>query len=220
MTTRTLTMTDELYDYLLANSVREPEVLARLRAETAGLENAGMQIGPDQGQFMALLVELLGARRTLEVGVFTGYSSTVVALALPEDGRLIACDVSEEYTSIARRYWKEAGVAHKIDLRLRPAIETLDALVTSGESGTFDFAFVDADKEHLDDYYERTLTLLRPGGLMLVDNVLWSSRVVNAELDDASVRGIRALNAKAHRDPRVSVSLLPVGDGLLLARKR
>lgn len=220
MTRRTLTMTDALYDYLVSNSVREPEVLTKLRAETAPLPNSGMQIGPEQGQFMALLVELIGARRTLEIGVFTGYSSTVVALALPAGGRIIACDVSEEYTSIARRYWQEAGVAHKIDLRLGPAVETLEALATSGESGSFDFAFIDADKEHIDQYYEHALALIRPGGLLAVDNALWSGEVANASSEDRDAQLIRALNAKAHRDPRVSVSLIPVGDGLLLARKR
>lgn len=220
MSRRSLTMTDGLYNYLVSNSVREPEVLAKLRAETAPLPNAGMQIGPEQGQFMALLVELIGARRTLEVGVFTGYSSTVVALSLPAGGQIIACDVSEEYTSIARRYWREAGVSDKIDLRLGPAIETLEELAASGGSGTFDFAFIDADKEHIDHYYEQAMALVRPGGLLVVDNVLWRGEVVNADSDDPAVRGIRALNAKAHRDPRVSVSLIPVGDGLLLARKR
>lgn len=217
---RTLTLTDDLYEYLVSNSVREPDVLAKLRAETARLENAGMQIGPEQGQFMALLVELIGARRALEIGVFTGYSSTVVALALPEDGRLIACDVSDEYTTIARRYWEEAGVTRKIELKLRPATETLADLLASGASGTFDFAFIDADKEHLDHYYEQALALLRAGGLLLVDNVLWGGEVVDSASEDPIVRGIRALNAKAHRDPRVAVSLVPVGDGLLLARKR
>lgn len=220
MSHRSITMNEALYDYLVTNSVREPEVLAELRAETAPLPNSGMQIGPEQGQFMALLVELLGARRTLEIGVFTGYSSTVVALALPADGRIIACDVSEEYTSIARRYWQKAGVAHKIDLRLGPAVETLEELIASGAGGSFDFAFIDADKEHIDQYYEHALALIRQGGLLAVDNALWIGEVVNADSNNTAVRSIRALNAKAHRDPRVSVSLIPVGDGLLLARKR
>lgn len=220
MSHRAIAMSEALYDYLVTNSVREPDVLAKLRAETAPLPNSGMQIGPEQGQFMALLVELIGARRTLEIGVFTGYSSTAVALALPADGRIIACDVSEEYTSIARRYWQEAGVTHKIDLRLGPAVETLEDFIASGDSGSFDFAFIDADKEHLDQYYEQALALVRTGGLLVVDNVLWSGEVVNAESNDTAVLAIRALNAKAHRDPRVSVSLIPVGDGLLLARKR
>lgn len=220
MSRRTLAMTDALYDYVLANSLREPAVLRRLREETAALPNAGMQISPEQGQFMALLVELLGARRTLEVGVFTGYSSLVVALALPPDGRVVACDVSEEYTAVARRYWAEAGVAEKIDLRLGPALATLDQLLAAGEAGTFDFAFIDADKEAYDRYYEQALQLLRPGGLIAIDNVLQAGRVVDPAVDNAAVNAIRALNAKIQRDERVTASLLPLGDGLTLARKR
>lgn len=220
MSRRTLAITDALYDYILANSLREPAVLRRLREETAALPNAGMQISPEQGQFMALLVELLGARRTLEVGVFTGYSSLVVALALPPDGRVVACDVSEEYTAIARRYWAEAGVAEKIDLRLGPAVATLDQLLAAGDAGTFDFAFIDADKERYDRYYEQTLQLLRPGGLIAIDNVLQAGRVADPATNNDAVNAIRALNAKIHRDERVTASLLPLGDGLTLARKR
>ena len=220
MSNRTLSMTDALYDYLLAVSSREPEILRRLREETARLPNAGMQIGPEQGQFMALLVQLLGARRTLEVGVFTGYSSLAVALALPPDGRVVACDVSEEWTAIARRYWAEAGVAGKIELRLGPAVGTLDALLADGQADGFDFAFIDADKENYDNYYERALRLVRPGGLIAIDNVLWGGHVADPEAQGESLAAIRALNAKLHRDERVALSLVPIGDGLTLALKR
>ncbi len=220
MSTRILDLTETLYDYMLANSLREPPLLARLRDETAKLPMARMQIGPDQGQFMRLLVELIGARRAVEVGTFTGYSSLSVALALPADGKLVACDISEEYTAIARRYWAEAGVAERIDLRLGPAVETLDALIADGGSGAYDFAFIDADKTNYDSYYERCLTLLRPGGLIAIDNVLWSGAVADPADQTADTVAIRALNAKVHRDERVSISLATVGDGLMLARKR
>ena len=179
-----------------------------------------MQVGPEQGQFMALLVELLGARNALEVGTFTGYSALAVALALPEDGRLVACDVSEEWTAIGRRYWEEAGVAHKIDLRLAPAVETLDALLAEGCGGTFDFAFIDADKEGYDAYYERALELMRPGGLVVLDNTLWRGKVADPTISDADTEALRALNTKLAGDERVTLSLLPVGDGVTLARKR
>ncbi len=215
---------DRLHDYILANSLREPEVLRRLREETSGLPHAGMQIGPEQGQFMALLVELIGARRTLEIGTFTGYSALAVALALPADGRVVACDVSEEYTAVARRYWAEAGVADKIELHLAPALETLDRLLAPGpggrQAGHFDFAFIDADKVNYDGYYERVLSLLRPGGLVAIDNVLWDGKVVEDAPDDPDTRAIQALNAKLKDDSRVTLSLLPLGDGLTLARKR
>ncbi len=220
MAARPTYLTDRLYDYLLANSLREPAVLRRLREETAALPAANMQIAPEQGQFMALLVELIGARRTLEVGTFTGYSALVVALALPADGRVIACDVSEPYTAIARRYWAEAGVADKIELRLAPALETLDGLLAEGAAGGFDFIFIDADKGSYDTYYERALALLRPGGLIAVDNVLWSGAVADKSRQDADTRAIRALNAKLLGDRRVAISLVPIGDGLMLARKR
>lgn len=220
MSRTSLGLDDALHRYLISVSVREPEVLARLRAETAGLDNAGMQIGPEQGAFMALLVELLGARRTLEVGVFTGYSALVVALALPADGRVTACDVNPEWTAIARRYWHQAGVADKIDLALGPALETLERLLAEGAGGAYDFAFIDADKENYDAYYERSLELVRPGGLIAIDNALWSGRVMDPESDDADTMAIRALNAKLHGDDRVSLSLVPVGDGLMLARRR
>ncbi|MFQ5939788.1 MAG: class I SAM-dependent methyltransferase [Alphaproteobacteria bacterium] len=220
MSTRTLALTDEIYRYLLEMSLREPESMRRLRAETARMEWARMQIAPEQAQFMALLVELMGALRALEIGTFTGYSALAVALALPAEGRLVTCDISEEWTAVARRYWEEAGVAHKIDLRLGPALETLDALIDGGEAGSFDFAFIDADKEAYAEYYERTLTLLRPGGLVTVDNVLWSGSVVDPSRQDADTEAIRAFNERLRTDERVSLSLVPIGDGLTLARKK
>ena len=220
MTNRSISLTDSLYGYLLSVSLREPGVLRRLRDETAALPNARMQVAPEQGQFMALLARLMGARRCLEVGVFTGYSSLAVALALPDDGRIVACDVSEEWTSVARRYWAEAGVAHKIDLRLAPALDTLQGLLAAGEAGSFDFAFLDADKEHYPAYYERLLELVRPGGLIVADNTLWSGRVADPANDEASTVALRRFNELLLRDGRVDLSLVPIGDGLTLARKR
>jgi predicted O-methyltransferase YrrM len=220
MSVATIAMTEALYGYLLKTTLREPELLARLRAETAALPNAGMQISPEQGQLMGLLIELIGARRTLEVGVFTGYSSTVVALALPADGKLVACDVSAEWTDVARRYWREAGVESKIELHVQPALQTLDALLAAEHGGTFDFAFIDADKTSYDAYYERCLALLRVGGLLAVDNTLWSGAVADDADQRESTRAIRALNVKIAADARVTTSLLPIGDGLYLARKR
>ena len=220
MSNRTITLTDELYDYLLSVSLREHDLLRRLREETAEHPMVTMQIAPEQGQFMAMLVRLTRARKTLEVGVFTGYSALVVALALPPDGRVVACDISEEYTTVARRYWAEAGVAHMIDLYLAPAADTLAALQSDGHAGTFDFAFIDADKTGYDSYYEHTLHLLRPGGLILFDNVLRDGRVVAPERDDADTLAIVALNEKLHRDERIDLSLVAIGDGLTMARKR
>jgi caffeoyl-CoA O-methyltransferase len=220
MSRRSIEMTDALYTYLLENSLRETDIMRRLREETAGLPGAGMQIAPEQGQFMALLAELIGARHCLEIGTYTGYSALAVALALPPDGRLIACDVNEKTTAVARRYWQEAGVAGKIDLRLAPALETLDALLAEGAAGRFDFAFIDADKTNYDAYYESCLTLLREGGLIIVDNVLWGGAVTNPAPGDSDTAAIRALNAKIASDQRVSCSMLPLGDGLTLARKR
>ncbi|HEU5398323.1 MAG TPA: class I SAM-dependent methyltransferase [Gammaproteobacteria bacterium] len=220
MSNRTIAMTDPLYDYLLSASLRDLPVLKRLREETAAHPRARMQISPEQGQLMQLLVKLMGARRCIEVGVFTGYSSLCVALALPPDGRLLACDVSEEFTSVARRYWKEARVAAKIELKLAPALETLEARLQAGEAGTYDFAFIDADKANYSGYYERILKLLRPGGLVLVDNVLWSGAVIDRKDKTEDTVAIRAFNQALHRDERVDVSMLPVGDGLTLARKR
>ena len=219
MTNKTLVMNDRLYDYLISSSLQESEVLRKLRAETATLSEGVMQIAPEQGQFMALLVQLIGAKKTLEIGVFTGYSSLVVAAALPPDGKIIACDVSEEYTNVARRYWEQAGVTDKIDLRLAPALETLDSLIEGGESGTFDFAFIDADKENYVAYYERCLQLLRPGGLIVIDNVLWGGKVIDLTVQDSATQAIRFFNDKLHYDRRISLSLLPIADGLTLALK-
>jgi predicted O-methyltransferase YrrM len=220
MSTRSLGLDDALQAYLLEASLREPPLLRKLREETARLPQANFQIAPEQGQLMALLVELVGARRTLEVGVFTGYSSLAVALALPDDGHLVACDVSEEWTRVARRYWAEAGVASKIELRLAPALETLDALLAAGEQGSYDFAFVDADKEHYVEYAERCLRLLRRGGLLAMDNALWDGAVADPAAGDAETTAIRAATRRLRDDPAVSVSLVPIADGLLLARKR
>jgi predicted O-methyltransferase YrrM len=220
MPKQSIGLDDQLYNYLLSVSLREPEILLKLRQETASHPRSTMQISPEQGQFMSLLVQLMGAKKTLEVGVFTGYSSLSVALALPDDGKIIAADVSEEFTAIARRYWQEAGVAHKIDLRLAPGLETLDELLTTGQGGTFDFAFIDADKENYDGYYERSLQLVRPGGLIAIDNVLWSGEVANPQNQDESTQSIRALNEKLHHDERVKLSLVPIADGLTLAIKR
>ncbi|HET7921621.1 MAG TPA: class I SAM-dependent methyltransferase [Gammaproteobacteria bacterium] len=220
MSNRTIAMTDGLYDYLLKVSLREPALLKRLRDETAKHPRHGMQISPEQGQFMQMLIRLSGAKRCIEVGVFTGYSSLAVALALPDDGRILACDVSEEYTAIARRYWEEAGVAKKIDLRLAPATETLDKLLNHGEAGRYDFAFIDADKANYTNYYERILKLLRPGGFIAVDNVLWSGSVLDKKDKSEDTVAIRAFNEKLHADRRVELSMVPIGDGLTLARKR
>ncbi len=217
MSNRTLQIDDRLYAYLIENTLRETEVQRRLRDETATMPHAGMQISPEQGQFMALLVELIGARRCLEIGTFTGYSTLTVALALPDDGRVVACDINEEYTTVARRYWQEAGVAGKIELRLAPAVETLDALLAEGAS--FDFAFIDADKGNYENYFERALALVRPGGLIAVDNVLWDGAVADPADDRDDTLAIRAFNAARRQDPRISLSLVPIGDGLTLARK-
>jgi caffeoyl-CoA O-methyltransferase len=215
-----LTITDSLWDYMRRVTLREPAVLKRLREETASQPQANMQISPEQGQFMALLMHLLDARKTLEIGVFTGYSSLSVALALPDDGRVIACDVNEEWTSIARRYWREAGVEKKIDLRLKPALATLDDLIATGQGGQFDFTFIDADKENYANYFERALVLVRPGGLIAIDNVLWYGRVIDPAVKDADTKAIRAFNERLHSDERVWLSMLPVRDGLTLACKK
>jgi caffeoyl-CoA O-methyltransferase len=215
-----LKLTNALFDYIDDVSVRENDVQKRLREETRGIKWSQMQISAMQGQFMGLLVELIGARRTIEVGTYTGYSALAVALALPDDGQVIACDVNEEWTAVARRYWKEAAVDRKIDLRLAPAIETLDHLLKDGEAGSFDFMFIDADKENYDAYYERGLELLRTGGLIAIDNVLWGGAVIDRADRTKDTRAIRALNKKLKADTRVTLSLVPVGDGLTLARKR
>jgi predicted O-methyltransferase YrrM len=217
---RNVQVNDTLYRYILDHSVREPAVLAELHAETSKMKHAGMQIGADQGQFMALLVKLMGAKRCLEIGVFTGYSSTAVALALPPGGKIVACDVSDEWTGVARRYWKKAGVESKIDLRLGPALGTLDALIAKGEGGRFDFAFIDADKGNYLGYYERCLQLLRAGGLVAVDNTLWSGEVANPANDQDDTVALRKFNDAVHHDERVDVALLGIGDGVTLLRKR
>ncbi len=219
MSTKTITLTESLHHYLLSVSLREPPILARLREETAQHPLANLQIAPEQGQFMALLVQLMEAKKCLELGVFTGYSALSVALALPPDGKLIACDVNEEWTSMARRYWQEAGVAHKIALRIAPALETLDKLLANGEAGSFDFVFIDADKENYANYYERSLELVRHGGLIVIDNVLWSGRVADPNEQDMDTVAIRRFNTKLHLDERIVLSMLPLADGLTLAYK-
>ena len=220
MSSRSLQMTDHLRDYLLSVSLRESVVQRELREATMSVKGARMQISPEQGQFMALLVELTGARRAIEVGTYTGYSALSVAQALPADGKLVCCDISAEWTAIGRRHWEKAGLADKIDLRIGPALHTLDALLGQGFGGDFDIAFIDADKSNYDAYYERCLNLVRPGGLILIDNVLWSGAVADPDKPDPDTEALRALNRKLHDDPRISLSMLPVGDGLTLARKR
>ncbi|MBK6961794.1 MAG: class I SAM-dependent methyltransferase [Gammaproteobacteria bacterium] len=220
MSNQSIQLTPELYTYLLEVSLRESDLLQELRERTRRMPEARMQIAPEQGQFMTLLARLLGARQALEIGVFTGYSALCVASALPADGRLIACDISAEYTRIAREYWERAGVADRIDLRLAPASETLATLLAEGAAGSFDLAFIDADKTGYADYYEQCLALLRPGGLIVVDNVLWNGRVLDAATADEDTRAIRAFNRRIHKDARVDLSLVPIGDGLSLLRKR
>lgn len=220
MSNRTLPLSDTLYDYLLGQSLREPEILRRLRDTTMALPEANMQIAPEQGQFMALLIELIGASRILEVGTFTGYSTLWMARALPPGGHLMACDISREWTDIGASFWKQAGVLDRIDLRIGPALETLDDLLNDGKSDNFDLAFIDADKENYLNYYERCLRLVRPGGLILFDNVLWDGDVANPEKDDAETRAIRELNTILHRDERIGLSLVPIGDGLSIALRR
>ena len=219
MSRQTLTLDDAVYQYLLRQSLREHPAQAALREATRTHERASMQISPEQGQFMALLVRLIGARRTIEIGVFTGYSALSVALALPDEGTLLACDISDEYTRVGAPYWQAAGVAHKIDLHLAPALTTLNARLAAGEQGQYDFAFIDADKSGYDAYYERCLLLLRSGGLIAIDNTLWSGKVARPA-DDADTAALQALNIKLHEDERVDMSLLPIGDGLTLVRKR
>ena len=219
MANRSTPLDDTLRAYLVAHSAREHPAQVALREATRTHRAAGMQIGPEQAQFMALLVKLMGVRRAIEIGVFTGYSALTVALAMPDDGRLLACDISDEYTRVGRPFWEAAGVAGKIDLKLAPAIETLDAHIAAGESGYFDFAFIDADKASYDAYYERCLVLLRPGGLIAIDNVLWGGAVARPA-DDVDTKALQALNDKIHADERVDMAMLPIGDGVTLARKR
>lgn len=220
MSNRSIGLDGPLYDYLLSASLREHPALARLRAETASHPQVNMQIAPEQGQFMALLVKLIGAVRCIEVGVFTGYSSLAVALALPPTGSIVACDISEEYTAMARRHWAAAGMAGRIKLRIAPALQTLDELLAEGGAGSYDFGFIDADKGAYADYFERLLALLRPGGLVTVDNTLWGGDVADPANTAADTVAIRAFNARLQADERVDLSLVPIGDGLTLARKR
>lgn len=219
MSRKTLNLTPKLYEYLLAVSIRESRLLRRLREETSALEMANMQISPEQGQFMGLLVELMQARDIIEIGTFTGYSALCMALAMPDEGRLICCDISDEWTAIARRYWQEAGIEERIRLHLAPAETTLQHLISQGEDGRFDMVFIDADKENYLVYYELCLRLLRPGGLLLADNTLWSGTVANPGDSSASTQAIRQFNETLCQDDRISLSLLPIGDGLTLARK-
>jgi len=220
MSKRSIGLSAKLNDYIIAVSLREPEELRRLREKTAALAMAGMQVAPEQGQFMALMARLINARQYLEIGTFTGYSALAVALALPFEGRVIACDINPDTTAVAQRYWQAGGVAAKIELRLAPALETLDKLIGQGHAGRFDLAFIDADKENYEAYYERVLRLVRPGGLVMLDNVLWGGDVADARKHDADTDALRALNAKLLGDERVDLSMLPLADGLTLARKR
>jgi caffeoyl-CoA O-methyltransferase len=220
LTTRTFTLSDELYGYLLDVSLREPELLRELRTRTEALEDSRMQISPEQAQFMGLLTKIAGVTSAIEIGVFTGYSSLSIALALPDQGRLVACDIDEKATTIARQFWQRGGVEHKIDFRLGPAVETLDSLIAQGRAGDFQLAFIDADKENTPVYYEKLLELLRPGGLILVDNTLWSGRVADPDNQESDTQSIRAFNSALKNDSRIDLSLIPIGDGLTIARKR
>lgn len=219
MSSRTLQLTDQLYDYLLSVSLREPAVMKELWQVSSKLPAGVMVISPEQAQFIQLLIQLMGAKKTLEVGTFTGYSALAVALALPEDGQLITCDIDAQVTTIAQEYWQRAGVGNKIKLHLAPALDTLDQLLVNGEAGSFDFVFIDGDKKNYPNYYEKALQLLRTGGLVAIDNVLWSGKVADQDINDDSTCTIRQLNAAIKDDQRVSISMLPLGDGLTLARK-
>lgn len=219
MSRTTNTLPDSIYQYLCSVSLREPEILAELREVTRTLPRASMQLSPEEGQFIGLLVKMIGARKCLEVGVFTGYSSSCIALAMPPEGRLIACDVSVEWTSIARQFWEKAGVANKIDLRLGPGVDILEALLADGQAGTFDFAFIDADKGNYWNYYERALKLVRSGGLIGIDNTLWYGKPADPAVNDPDTEAIREVNRRVHSDARVTMSLVPIGDGLTLALK-
>ena len=220
MGTDTLLLSESVHAYLQSNSLREPEVLRRCRKETSSLEEARMQLSPEQGQFLSFLVELTGVKRAIEVGTFTGYSALCVATSMPADGILVACDISERWTSIAQQYWQDAKIDKMIDLRIGPAVETLDGLLSDGEAESYDFALIDADKGNYEVYYERILRLVRSGGLIAVDNVLWSGKVADLSNQDSTTLSIRSLNEKVLRDERVSLTMLPIGDGMTLVRKR
>lgn len=220
MSNQTISITDSIYNYICENSLREDENLSSLRAYTYRMEQRNMQISPEQGQFMQLLIKVMGAKKTIEVGVFTGYSSLCVALALPNDGSMVACDISKKFTDIAEKYWEDANVRDKINLKIGPAKDTLKELIDKDMSNTFDFAFIDADKINYDNYYELCLELLRPGGLIAIDNVLWSGDVADDRINDIDTEAIRYLNKKLHKDSRVNISLIPIGDGLTLALKK
>jgi predicted O-methyltransferase YrrM len=217
---RPTNMTDSLYEYSLSVGLREPDLFRELREETSKLADGEMQIAPEQGPLLALLIELIGAKNGIEIGTFTGYSSLWVASAMPADGNLICCDVSEEYTNLARKYWEKTGLAEKIDLRIGPAADTLQQLLDGGWAGIVDYAFIDADKSNYDTYYESCLKLVRRGGLIAIDNTLWDGKVADNKVKDADTTAIRALNAKIHADERVTLSFLPFADGLTLALKR
>jgi predicted O-methyltransferase YrrM len=218
MSSRTIELNDQLYSYLLASSLRESESQAELRKLTQSHQFANMQIAPEQGQFMAMLVKLTGARRILEIGTFTGYSALSMALALPEDGSITCCDISEEWTGIARRFWREAGIESRIDLRIAPALDTLDDLLAGSGEDSYDMAFIDADKANYAHYYERCLRLVRPNGLIMFDNTLWGGSVIDATITDDDTVALRELNSSLHTDRRIDLSMLPLGDGLTLAR--
>ncbi|MGK7931549.1 MAG: class I SAM-dependent methyltransferase [Microcystaceae cyanobacterium] len=220
MSSKTINLNAQLYSYFQSVSVREPEILQALRQETGKHPMARMQISPEQGQFMAFLLTLMNAKKVLEIGVFTGYSSLVMALALPPEGQIIACDVDKETTAIAQQYWQKAGVSSKIKLTLAPALETLDQLIEQGENNTFDFVFIDADKSNYDNYYEKSLQLVRRGGLIAIDNVLWGGKVADPTVQDNRTQKIRQLNEKLYQDQRIFLSLVPIGDGLTLAVRR
>jgi predicted O-methyltransferase YrrM len=220
MSTRSLSLSADIYQYLQQHALREPAVLGRLRAATEGMSGAEMQVSPEQGQFMGLLIKVTGARRCLELGTYTGYSSLAMALALPPDGRIITCDVSEEWTRVARQFWREAGVESRIDLRLGPGLETLGALERAGGAGSFDFAFLDADKPNYIAYYEKLLSLVHPGGLIAVDNTLFVAGASIVGRDFGPAKALREFNDHVHHDERVDLAMVPIGEGLTLLRVR
>ncbi len=219
MANRSIGLNADLYNYLLNNGLREPEILRQLRTATEGEELSVMRSAPEQGQFMALLLRLMGAKRVLEIGTYTGYATLWMALALPEDGRIVSCDVSEQWTTVGQSHWAAAGVAGKIDLYLQPALETLQTLLNTGEHETFDFAFIDADKINYSAYFEACLQLIRPGGLIVVDNVLWGGSVIDADNHEESTEAIRAFNQQLRTDSRIELNMLPIADGITLAMK-